>query len=308
MDTTQTEMLVRLPTQSARKADVPYGTQARKSWQVKRRRVIKEVLEGLTREGGPRLVGLVGASESGKATLAAEIVRSTEVLEFFADGIVWLLVDDLASDRLDSLTQEQAKAVHEHVARRTVGALGPSGDGAVFVKESLSRGHHRQKGRRCLVVADYAWEEEVVAKQRDTGMWILLTARSERLVEVGNGKGVNVDQLSDDDAVSILRGAAELPACVPLPDAGRDIINLCGRAARDVFVRQWGGVYKRKDSQAWSHTACKIRKELEEAGSTRNRIAQRMPKSSGVGPLCTLVFGFFRRKAPTFSGCAWPLR
>lgn len=245
---------------------MPYGTPAPKSWHVKRQGVMNKVIEGLTRKGGPRLVGLVGVSGSGKTTAAAEIVRTTEVREFFADGIVWLRVNDRAVSRLPSLMQEVAKTVHERLGGFTGSAPDPSDDGAVYVNEWLNMGHGAQ-GSRCLLVADNVWEEQVVTKLRETGMCVLCTARSEKLVGAGNGETINVDLLSDEDAESILLGASELPAGVRLPDAGRDLINLCGRVAMHLaFVGRWGGVYQREDPKAWSDTAVKIRKALTVAG------------------------------------------
>ncbi|CAM9248138.1 unnamed protein product [Ectocarpus sp. 4 AP-2014] len=64
----------RLPKQPIKKADVPQGTPTRKSWHVERRHLMKTVVEALTDEAGPRLVGLVGDSGAGKTTAASEIL------------------------------------------------------------------------------------------------------------------------------------------------------------------------------------------------------------------------------------------
>lgn len=226
------------------------------------------VCEGLFREGGPHHVGLVGDSGSGKTTAASEIVRSSEVLEFFSDGIVWLSVDKGAKARLPSLMLDLARMVHEDIG----GSLGkpPSGSkgGAGYTKDVMDGRHGGGKKLRCLLVADNVWEKKVVARLRKTGMWVLTTTRDERLVEGGCGEAVVIDEMSEEDAESVLIGASELPAGSHLPEAAKEVASLCGRVAMDLaFVGRWSTTRGREDPLAWSESAEKIRVELEKAAA-----------------------------------------
>lgn len=72
------------------------------------------------------------------------------------------------------------------------------------------------EGSKCLVVADNVWENAVVSKLMETGMWVLLPTRDERLVTGADGETVGVDELSEADAESVLRRVAELPPEVRL--------------------------------------------------------------------------------------------
>lgn len=68
-------------------AIVPTGTPMRKSWYVKRSRVMDTNFQALTGGGGPRLGGFVGEIGSGETTAASLVFRSTKV-PVFSDGIV----------------------------------------------------------------------------------------------------------------------------------------------------------------------------------------------------------------------------
>lgn len=145
----QRSMLDRLQSLSkppAKMADVPQGTPTKKSWYVDRHDVMETVFEALIGEGEPRLVGLVGDSGSGKTTAASELVRSTEVREAFSDGMVWLTVNDRATERLPSLMLQLARMVYDEVGRK-LGYAAPSesGDGAAYIKQQMERGS-RGKG------------------------------------------------------------------------------------------------------------------------------------------------------------------
>lgn len=57
---------------------------------------------------------------------------------------------------------------------------------------------------------------------------------------------MGVDQLSEADAESVLRRAAELSPEVCLPNEAVDLIGLCGRVAMDLaFVGRWSSVRNR---------------------------------------------------------------
>ena len=252
-----------LPKPPARLAKVPKGTPASKSWHVERHQVMEQTFEALTEDGGPRLVGLVGDSGSGKTTAASDIVRSTEVREAFHDGIVWLSVNKGANKRLPSLMAQLARMVFETIGGSVGRPPATSDDGAAYIKQRMEKGHVG-KGLKCLVVADNVWEIEVVLKLLGTGMWVLLSTRDEELVNGAQGKGVGVNELSMTDAKSVLRRAAELSSEMDLSDEAVNLIALCGRVAMDLaFVGRWSAVRNRNDRQAWSDAADKVRTEVD---------------------------------------------
>ncbi|CAM9662115.1 unnamed protein product, partial [Pylaiella littoralis] len=256
-------VMTSVPKPPPKVATVPKGTPAQKSWHVERRQVMGAVLEALTGGGGPRLAGLSGASGSGKTTAAAEFVRSPQALETFADGIVWLSVNQGAKERLPSLMLQLARMVHEDIGGIMGRCLVAADDGAAYIKERMENGHGG-KGLKCLVVADNVWDKEVVSKLLETGMSVLLSTRDEGLILGSSGKAVGVDYLSKTDAESVLRRTAELPPAVRLPDHAVDLIELCGRVAMDLaFVGRWSTVRGRHDQAAWSHAARKIREEID---------------------------------------------
>lgn len=244
-------------------ANIPSATPALKSWHVQRRHVMKSVLEALAGDGGPRLVGLVGDSGSGKTTAASEIVRSTEAREAFSDGIVWLTVNEGAKQHLPSLMLHLARMVYEDVGGSVGQRPAESNDGAGYIKQRMRTG----QGLKCLVVADNVWDKEVASKLVETGMWVLLSSRDAGLVTCLHGEAVGVDELSEADAESVLRKAAELPPSVHLPGDAVDLIELCGRVAMDLaFVGRWSTVRGRRDRKAWSDAVESVRAEIREVG------------------------------------------
>eukprot|EP00752_Nemacystus_decipiens_P004141 g3790.t1 len=242
---------------------------------------------------GPRVVGLVGESGSGKTATAAEIVRSPEVLEHFSDGVVWLPVDegDGGHDRLPALMQRLARMVREEIDGLHGGGAtgaptpeapvpafspGPEGrglnggpeDGATYVKRVVTGGETRggvrqRRELRCLVVADNVCEPAVIAKLRETGMWVLLTSCDADMVREAGGRAVVVGRLLDADADWVLRRAAELPSDAPSPAGAKELVELCGRMALDLsFVGRWSTVRGSKDPMAWQDAADIIRADL----------------------------------------------
>ncbi|CAB1113373.1 unnamed protein product [Ectocarpus sp. CCAP 1310/34] len=251
----------------AKLTKVPKGTPARKSWYVKRRHVMDTVFEGLASDGGPRLVGLVGGSGSGKTTVASESVRSTEVQEAFSDGIAWLSVNDGAKERLSSLMLQLARVVYEDIGCSVGRRPTSSDDCAAYIRQRMKKGTGGKK-LKCLVVADNVWEKEVVSKLLETGMWVLLSTRNITLVTEAHGEVVGVDELSEADAMSVLRRAAELPPQGKIPGDAVDLIELCGRVAMDLaFVGRWSTVRGRQDRMAWSDAVSKVREEMGKVGS-----------------------------------------
>ncbi|CAM9547199.1 unnamed protein product, partial [Hapterophycus canaliculatus] len=255
-------MLTHLQRTAPQLAKIPRGTPTCKSWHIERHHVVRTVLGAFGRDGGARLVGLVGRSGAGKTTATSEIVRNTEVRETFSDGMVWLPVNKSAKDRLHSLMLQLARVVHVDIAHSMGDPPAASDDCVAYVNKLLGRGRSG-RGLKCLVVADNVWEEEVVSKLLETDMWVLLSTRDKRLVTGAVGEAVGVDELSDADAESMLRKAAELPPEARLPDDAIDLIDLCGHVAMDLaFVGRWSMVRGRQDRTAWSEAAGRIRQEM----------------------------------------------
>eukprot|EP00903_Cladosiphon_okamuranus_P014784 g13696.t1 len=263
------------PSPMVKLAKVPKGTPEQKPWHVERRRVMDTVFGALTRDGAPPLVGLVGGSGSGKTTAASEIIRSDEIRWAFADGIVWLTVNDGAKERLPLLMRQLARMVYEIVGGGVGRPPGQSEDGAVYIKRFVENGHSG-KGFKCLAVADNVWDKEVVSKLLETGMSVLVSTRHEELVTGADGEAVRVDELSKIDAELLLKKAAELPQGARLPDAAEDLVELCDRVAMDLaFVGRWSTVRGTEARRAWSEAAGKIRAEIDKPGrDPKNEMAE----------------------------------
>lgn len=103
-----------------------------------------------------------------------------------------------------------------------------------------------------------------MSKLLETGMWVLVSTRDEELVTGAHGEAVGIDELSEGDAESVLKRAAELPPEVRLPDDAVGLIELCGRVAMDLaFVGRWSTVRGRLDRSAWADAADKVRAEID---------------------------------------------
>ncbi|CAM9324987.1 unnamed protein product [Ectocarpus sp. 13 AM-2016] len=268
--------MAQLSKTQAKLTKVPKGTPARKSWYVERRYVMDTVFEGLASDGGPRLVGLVGGSGSGKTTVASATVRSTKVQEAFSDGIAWLSVNDGAKERLSSLMLQLARVVYEDIGCSVGRRPTSSDDCAAYIRQRMKKGTGGKK-LKCLVVADNVWDKEVVSKLLETEMWVLLSTRNKTLVTEAHGEVVGVDELSEADAMSVLRRAAELPSQGKMPGDAVDLIELCGRVAMDLaFVGRWSTVRGRQDRTAWSDAASKVRGEMSKvrSGAASDKLAE----------------------------------
>eukprot|EP00752_Nemacystus_decipiens_P008588 g7668.t1 len=210
-------------------APVPLGLPRAKSWQwhLRRHQVEDSVCEILG-ESEPAVAALTGGSGAGKSTTAAAMVgergsirlragenedqastRLDRLRALFPDGVVWLRVGKGAGDpdRLPALMRDLAIGLSKVVGG--VGAPGAGEDGGSYVKTIVE-----EKSKRCLVVADDVWENEVVEKLRATGMWVLLTTRPrpDSTVNVGVKERVTMDTLTEpEEAEDILRGSAKLP-------------------------------------------------------------------------------------------------
>ena len=262
--------------QVSRQATVPTLTPPRREWHVSRQRVMDMVSNNLFQSHEqPQVVGVVGESGSGKTIIAAEIVRSAQVLEFFADGVIWLSVDEGAASRLPSLMLELARMVRGEIvggdSSTPAGASSKSSentgveDGASYVRDAMAGNFSAGRGPlRCLVVADNVWEKEVTARLRDTGMWVLVTTSREDAVRSVGGKPVRINRMFGADAELLLKRASGLPEGVGWQEGARDLVELCGRVALDVaYVGRWSTIREGNHATAWSRAADTIRFELQ---------------------------------------------
>lgn len=245
---------------------------------------------------GPGLVGLVGRSGSGKTTCAAAVIGGapavlyrrprgveeehgraaldapTSVRARFCDGVVWLRVGKGAGspDRLPEVMRKLAAAVHSEILG--CGGYRPGAspqnplEGSAYIREALScSGPDGGERKRCLVVADDVWESQVLEELKQTGMSVLVTTRNGQLVADAGGRVVEVDCLTETEAESVLRGAAELPAGARFPAAAADILDRCDRMAMHLeFVGRWSNVRGSEDNSDWQEAVEAIDTELEE--------------------------------------------
>lgn len=164
----------------------------------------------------------------------------------FSDGIVWLPVNRGGKARFPSLMLQLRLMVHEDVGGGMGLAPSEPEDGVVYLRERLCREAYKYRKPGCLVVADNVWEVDVATKLRETVMWVLFTTRHEDLVTP-----LMIDVVSEENPMSFLREASELPAGVQLPDAAYDLMQMCGGVAMDLaFVGRSSSVRKRLSSSA----------------------------------------------------------
>lgn len=162
-----------------------------------------------------------------------------------------------------------AKRFRQDVMKEGVAAPEAGEDGGSYVNKIVS--HEKLK---CLVVADDVWENEVVEKLRETGMWVLLTIRFRELV--GPEKLVVMDTLMPAEAEDVLRRAAELTPGDRLCDAAMKVLDICGREARDTaFVGNLVGELKTISNKAWVNAVEAIEAQGGgvDVGRDENRLA-----------------------------------
>lgn len=268
---------------------MPPGVPVGQSWHAVRDGVMDKVYEILGGDGGPAVAALTGRSGAGKTTAAAAMVgerqgpirpragetedqtrtRLDRVRARFSDGVVWLRVGkgEGVADRLPPLMHKLAKALHEDVMDQHVDSPEVGEDGASYVKRIVEL-----KRKRCLVVADDVWEEEVVQKLRETGLWVLLTTRTGPKVGVEPNERVVVDKLNAAEAEDVLRGAARLPPGQRLCDAAADVLEMCGFTAMDIaFVGRWDSVRTTHgvpmSREAWART---LREIIDQKATVEN--------------------------------------
>lgn len=248
-----------------RRAKIPAGAPNRGSLHVRRQHVISEVSEALSSDGGLPLVGLVGASGSGKTTAAAQVIWNFGVLRAFPGGIVWISGKNGGQERLPTFMLAFARKVYMDIFHGRGDPPSSSDDAITYVKKRMEHLLIEGEGSKCLVVADGVLETEVVSQLLQTGMRILLTTRDEKLVTDARGKAVIVDKLSIYEAELLLKEAAALSPRTRLPDAALVLIELCDRVAMDMaIVGRWPTVQRSREDESWSTAIRKIRAEMEE--------------------------------------------
>lgn len=261
-----------VPASSCSTGAPTYETPARKDWHVERSDIIDSVYDTFRGDGRPQVLGLVGDSGSGKTTVASQIVRSKEVLEFFCDGIVWLSIGVNAKDRLPALIQHVSMSCQSQQGTpREVGPA-PTPTWSEQLLEYVGDVVDGTRGRKnkCLVVADDVCDGGVVAELQKTGVWILMTTRYLDLVVEVDGKPLLVDKLSQQEAYALLGNAAEVPH--PLPTAAGELVELCGRSPLDLeYVARWSDLRRCADERLWSEAAAQIRQELSRASKAKVR-------------------------------------
>lgn len=257
---------------SSELVSVPRTTPECKPWHVERAGVIDATCERIQCVDGPRVVGLIGCSGSGKTTVASQVVRRTEVRALFSDGIVWLPVGASGKARLRSLMFQLSETVHEVVMGSEGRAPTASEDHAAYIKRLMEGGHDGQ-GLRCLVVADHVCDEEVIAALKNTGMWVLATARNLERAIAADDDVVTVGMLCLEEAKAVLLGASQYPSGEPLPAAACQLVELCGHVAMDLeFVGRLSSLCCSQNGDSWSEAAAQIHQEMENLEYEHNEI------------------------------------
>lgn len=268
---------------------MPKGRPADKAWHVVRESLVKDIYKGLSIGDGPRLVGLVGRSGSGKTTCAAAVVGDPAVGKLcraekqdqalktlnlvrthFCDGVIWLPVGRGAGSplHLPGIMNRLATMVHEDILGCRGYRPGASPhiplDGSAYIHEAMRTAKDDGEKMRCLVVADDVWESPVLEELQRTGMSVLFTTRNEELVHLAEGTVVVVDQLTEAEAEFVLRSAAELSARALFPAAAKHVLDRCDRVAMHLeFVGRWNNVRGSEEDEGWTEAVEAIDAEAE---------------------------------------------
>jgi len=198
---------------------------------------------------GPlRIVGLHGMGGTGKSVVAAAVGRDERVRLNFSDGIIWVTV----GQQPDELTIRSRQA---YVAE----ALGDPPRDFGDYEQGRARLSALLQNKRCLLILDDIWR----AKDIDAfgapgpGCRILITTRDRALITNVGATELDVDIMTDDQALALLAGWVGQPAQV-LPCLAVDVMEECGKLPLALAIV---GAMARGKPNRWDNILHKLRNQ-----------------------------------------------
>jgi WD40 repeat protein len=190
---------------------------------VDRPELSQQVAEALRARG--RAVALIGTPAAGKSTLAAVACLDRRVRRRFRHGVTWL----------EARPGQDPVALLGDLGRR----LGLRGRKSRFTTVKTGRDEiiKALRGKRVLVAVDNVWEPGPLDALIDLaeGCTVLFTTRMARLATQFNATPIEVNKLSEEQALELLgRWAGKAPA--ELPDAARALCTRVGNLALGVAM------------------------------------------------------------------------
>lgn len=133
-------------------------------------------------------------------------------------------------------------------------------------------------------------------------------------MEDAEGGAGGIDTLSNEDAMPVLGGAAEVPAGNILPDAARELhlhnqnirVELCGRVAMNAALAgRWSTVRRSNDPPAWSRAATAVCTELQTLKFDEDGETRRGSRKRRCMAVLRADFLYLRVENDHAHGCTW---
>lgn len=160
---------------------------------------------------------LLGMGGVGKTLMASSVVRDARVLASYKDGVFWASVGRGDKDvvlLLERLAIELARVPTDQPHR-----CPDRFNGAEEALQHLDA-VPSTNDLRCLVVLDNVWDREVVDAFASTGFHILVTTRNRAVMSAAHsGLCTEVGDMSEEDALEVLREASGAPGPLPSEEA-----------------------------------------------------------------------------------------
>ncbi len=190
-----------------------------------------------------RKIGVWGMGGTGKSVLVAAAARDCEVRRAFPDGVIWIT---LGKDDINLIARQMqlADALNDHPQ--------------LFSDVQAGRTHLCKllENKSCLIILDDVWQA-VHAEAFDVlgpGCCLLITTRDEGIVTALGAKGVPLDVLSPNAALSLLADWTGQPVA-ELPKQAREIVEECG--CLPLALAMVGAMLKGKPSR-WDNVLHKL--------------------------------------------------
>ncbi|CAM9824836.1 unnamed protein product, partial [Ectocarpus sp. 12 AP-2014] len=200
-------------------AEIPREAPVLPTTYVQRTAMLEEVVGDLTRpqrsaSGTHCLLGMGGG---GKTLIASSVMRDDRVRARFKHGIFWVPVGREAKDV--ALLLEHLAVELSRVPTDKPRSCPNRFSGAEEALRHLSSVCD-EDGLRCLVVLDNVWNVEVVNAFASTGNHVLVTTRQRAVISpVHSGKWTEVGDMSEEDALEVLRKASQADGPLPAEEA-----------------------------------------------------------------------------------------